>query len=78
MKVTSCYPKLSLIGPVVMWNDGLCPVIEMLLRDVRKIASNIFEEHETSIDVLVFSRSEGWLIEMHHEGTLCVGRPNSP
>ena len=75
-KVTETLNTESLV--VVMWNDGLCPVIEMLLRDVRKIARNIFEEHETSTDVLVFSRSEGWLIEMHHEGTLCVGTPNSP
>lgn len=58
---------------VVMWANGLCPCIEMALGDVARIAREIFEEHETSFDVFVFHRREGWLIEMHHEGTLCIG-----
>jgi len=61
---------------VVMWGNALCPVLEMSLGDVRQIATQIFEEHETSTDVLFFSRSDRWLIEMHHEGTLCFGKPN--
>jgi hypothetical protein len=59
---------------VVMWANGLCPSVEMALGDVARIARAIFEEHETSLDVFVFNRHEGWLIEMNHEGTLCVGR----
>jgi hypothetical protein len=59
---------------VVMWANALCPVLEMLLGDVQKIATQIFEDHETSSDVFVFNTNEGWLIEMHHEGTLCLGR----
>lgn len=64
---------------VVMWANALCPSLAMLLGDVKRTAREIFEEHETSIDVLVFCQAEGWLIEMHHEGTLCLGRaePNS-
>ena len=58
---------------VVMWANGLCPSVEMALGDVVRIAREIFEEHETSLDVFVFNRHEGWLIEMNHEGTLCVG-----
>ncbi len=57
----------------VTWANALCPSLEMELAGVARIAKEIFEEHETSIDVHVFSLSDGWLIEMHHEGTLCIG-----
>lgn len=59
---------------VVMWANALCPSLEMRLEDAARIAREIFEEHETSTDVLIFNRSDGWLIEMNHEGTLCLGR----
>jgi hypothetical protein len=76
--VPAFYKLLRTLDPggrvVVMWANGLCPLLEMSLKDVRKIATEIFEQHETSRDVFVFSRSEGWLIEMHHEGTICLGR----
>jgi len=62
---------------VVMWANALNPCVEMRLGDVAKIAWAIFEEHETSRDVLVFSQADGWLIEMFHEGTLCFGRSGS-
>ncbi len=59
---------------VVMWANALCPSLAMPLGDATRTAREIFEEHETSIDVLVFCQAQGWLIEMHHEGTLCLGR----
>lgn len=59
---------------VVMWANGLCPSLAMRLGDVKLTAREIFEEHETSMDVLVFCQADGWLLEMHHEGTLCLGR----
>jgi hypothetical protein len=59
---------------MVSWANALCPGLELELAGVVRIAREIFEEHETSTDVLVFSREEQWLIEMHHEGTLCMGR----
>jgi len=59
---------------VVMWANGLCPLLEIQLGDLQTIATEIFEEHETSRDVFVFNRREGWLIEMHHEDTLSMGR----
>lgn len=58
----------------VTWANALSPGLELELGDVTRIAREIFEEHETSIDVLVFNPEEGWLIETHHEGTLCMGR----
>ncbi len=63
---------------VVMWANALCPSLQLQLGDVVRIAGAIFEEHETSRDVLVFSETEGWLIEMFHEGTLCLGRLSLP
>ncbi|HBY62059.1 MAG TPA: hypothetical protein DEH78_19745, partial [Solibacterales bacterium] len=33
---------------MVMWADALCPVLEMNLAGVVRIAREIFEEHETS------------------------------
>ena len=59
---------------MVSWADALCPGLELELSGVVQIAKEIFEEHETSTDVLIFSCGERWLIEMHHEGTLCLGR----
>lgn len=59
---------------LITWADLLCPGLEIQLKDAVQIAREIFEEHETSTDVYVFSRSHKWLIEMHHEGTLCFGR----
>lgn len=59
---------------VVMWANGLCPSVELALGDASRLAREIFEEHETSLDIFVFNRREAWLIDMHHEGTLCVGQ----
>jgi hypothetical protein len=71
-------PLDSNILVIVMWGEGCTPLLEMQLDDVVKIARQIFEEHETATDVFVFSRRAGWLMEMHHEGTLCFGRVNVP
>lgn len=59
---------------VVMWANALSPSLKIRLGDLNLIAKAIFEEHETSTDVWVFSQREGWLIEMFHEGTVCFGR----
>lgn len=70
-KLASEFSPATLV--VVMWANALCPSLGIALGDVKKIAREIFEEHETSIDVLVCCQAEGWLIEMHHEGALCIG-----
>lgn len=62
---------------MVTWANALCPSLELELAGLILIAREIFEEHETSTDVFIFSREEQWLIEMHHEGTLCMGRSRS-
>ena len=59
---------------IIMWANALSPSLEMKVGDVQRIAREIFEEHETSMDVFVFDQHQGWLIEMHHEGTLCIGK----
>jgi hypothetical protein len=62
---------------LVMWNDALCPAIELTLGDAVNVSREIFEVFEASLDNWIVCRHEGWLIEMHHEGTLCFGRVNA-
>jgi hypothetical protein len=74
-EVVSSLPSSSIV--VVMWNDESCPALEMRLEDVRKVSKEIFEAFEASLDTWIVSQKEAWLIEMHHEGTLCFGKTSA-
>ena len=62
---------------LVMWNDAACPAIELTLGDAVLVCREIFEVFETSLDNWIVCQREGWLIEMHHEGTLCIGKTSA-
>ncbi|MDA0205028.1 MAG: hypothetical protein O3A53_01620 [Acidobacteria bacterium] len=54
----------------VTWSDGACPTVEMRLKDAVSIGGELFE---ASFDTYVIRESERWILELHHEGTICWG-----
>jgi hypothetical protein len=55
----------------VIWITSSRPILETTLAVVRKHAAVIFD---ADLDTWVVCRSDGWCVEVYHEGEICFGR----
>jgi len=55
---------------VVTWSDASRPSLELRLCDALEVGAALFEGGD---DTWILSERENWCVEVHHEGTLCLG-----